>query len=92
MWIRSFEQTLSPEFPWTIAFVYQAYPPGRDGPELAWEKQGCKPILGVVFEGARSRPALHWCIALPGEPAVKLGPEARGVVIGEAQPATRLRW
>ena len=56
------------------------------------ETQGRKRILGErIFKGARSTPAMHWCSALRGEPVVKLGPEARGVGIGEAQPATRSR-
>ena len=57
---------------------------GRIGPALTWEKHGRGRRLGrVIFEGARSRPALHWCSALRGEPGVKLGPEARGVVSSE---------
>ena len=59
-------------------------PTGRIGPALTWEKHGCGRRIGrVLFEGARSRPAYHWCNALRGEPGSELGPEARGVVSGE---------
>ena len=59
-------------------------PTSRVGPALTGEKHGCvRRLEPVVFEGARSRPARHWCNALRGEPGSELGPEARGVVSGE---------
>ena len=55
---------------------------GRIGRALVWERRGRGRILvRVIFEGARSRPGGDWCIALGGELGVKLGPDARGVVM-----------
>ena len=64
--------------------VQLSSPTGRVGPALTGEKHGCvRRLEQVVLEGARSRPARHWCSALRGEPGIELGPEARGVVSGE---------
>ena len=66
------------------SLLHLSVPTGRDGPALAWQKHGRGRRLGrVIFEGARSRPARQWCSALRGEPGFELGPEARGVVIGQ---------
>ena len=57
--LRSRDKTFSTQRPYAHGYAYvevfvrcQAPPPGRVGPELAWEKQGRERILGdVILEG-----------------------------------------